>query len=246
MGRNTDQVGSDVEHLQWDAFTKWFARTWKPGEHVALIGPTGMGKTTLACGILPLRKYVMALDPKGGDSTLSSLQSRGFVRSGWPPSREQRKAINEGKPVRLIVGKIIKSVKDMDDHKVVLGAALEGAFEEGGWTVYVDELQLMADRRMMGLTGPIERNLIAARDRGVSMVTSFQRPAYVPRSASDQSRWIFVWTTRDIDVVNRLAEMVGRPKAEIRGAIHGLERHSVLLFSQNPTDPIRVIRPPKV
>jgi energy-coupling factor transporter ATP-binding protein EcfA2 len=237
---------STVEHMPWLKFTDWFAKAWKPGEHVALIGPTGMGKTTLACGILPLRKYVLAIDPKGGDSTLASLKARGFVRSGWPIDRSHRKEIREGRPVRLIVGPVVESTKDIPKQKQVFAAALDGAFDEGGWTVYIDELQLMADRRMLGFTTSIERNLIAARDRGVSMVTSFQRPAYVPRSAADQSRWVFVWSTRDVDVVNRLAEMVGRPKAEIRGAIGSLERHSVLLFSQNPLDPIRVVRPPKV
>lgn len=236
---------SDVEAMPWASFTKWFATAWKPGEHVALIGPTGTGKTTFAVGILPLRKYVLAIDPKAGDSTLKTLRRHGFRRSDWPPSRKDRKAIDDGEPVRLIVGPIVQSKEDLPKQRAAFARALDGAFNEGGWTVYVDELQLLADRRMMGLAGSIERNLIAARDRGVSMVTSFQRPANVPRSASDQSAWLAVWYTRDIDVVNRLAEMVGRPKAEIRGAVAGLERYALLLFSRNPNEPIRVIRPPK-
>jgi KaiC/GvpD/RAD55 family RecA-like ATPase len=235
----------DVEPMSWPAFTEWFAKAWKPGEHVALVGPTGTGKTTLAVGILPLRKYVLAMDPKGGDSTLKVLGRHGFSRSGWPPSRQQRKAIEQGQPMRLIVGPVVRSREDLPKQRQAFSAALDGAFDEGGWTIYVDELQLMADRRMMGLSGAIERNLIAARDRGVSMVTSFQRPANVPRSASDQASWLAVWYTRDIDVVNRISEMVGRPKAEIRGAVAGLEKYAVLLFSRNPSEPIRILRPPK-
>ncbi|MGH7485667.1 MAG: hypothetical protein ACREMY_08705 [bacterium] len=236
---------SNVEAMSWKPFLEWFKDAWKQGEHIALIGPTGTGKTTFACGILPQRKYVLALDPKGGDSTLASLQVKGFRRSSWPPTRQDRKDIAEGRPVRLIVGMPIVKKEDMEAHKGLLQAALDGAFEEGGWTVYLDELQMAADRRMMGLTNSIERNMIAARDRGVSMVTSFQRPAYVPRAASDQSTWLAVWITRDVDVVNRLAEMAGRPKAEIRGAVAGLERYDLLLFSRIPTEPIRVIHPPK-
>lgn len=236
---------SDVEAMSWPDFTDWFAKAWKPGEHVALVGPTGTGKTTLACGILPLRKYVMAMDPKGGDSTLKSLTKYGFHRSGWPPSRADRRSIEKGDPMRLIVGPIVRSKEDLPKQRTAFAQALDGAFDEGGWTVYVDELQLMADRRMIALSTSIERNLIAARDRGVSMVTSFQRPANVPRSASDQAAWLAVWYTRDIDVVNRLSEMVGRPRAEIRGAVGALEKYAVLLFSRNPSEPIRVIRPPK-
>jgi hypothetical protein len=236
---------SDVEPMGWAGFTKWFAGAWKPGEHVALVGPTGTGKTTLAVGILPLRKYVLAMDPKGGDSTLKALSKYGFRRSDWPPSRADRKAVEKGEPLRLIVGPVVRSKEDLPRQRIAFAQALDGAFDEGGWTVYVDELQLMADRRMIGLATSIERNLIAARDRGVSMVTSFQRPANVPRSASDQAAWLAVWYTRDLDVVNRLSEMVGRPRAEIRGAVAGLEKYAVLLFSRNPSEPIRVIRPPK-
>lgn len=236
---------SDVEALSWKEFQTWFQTAWKPGEHIALVGPTGTGKSTLACGILPLRKYVLAMDPKGGDSTLASLSKVGFERSQWPISREMRKRIEEGSPARLIVGPIIRTKEDLPKQRQTFQAALDGAFDEGGWTVYLDELQLMADRRMLGLTVSIERILIAARDRGVSLVSSFQRPANVPRSASDQSTWIAVYYTRDIDVVARISEMVGRPRAEIRGAVGGLERYSLLLFSRNPSDPIRVIRPPK-
>ena len=241
----TSRDASHVEPMTWVQFTAWFATAWKPGEHVALVGPTGTGKTTLACGILPLRKYVLALDPKGGDSTLSSLRRHGFRRSQWPPSRADRKSIENGEPVRLIIGNVIRRREDLPKHRASLAAALDAAFDEGGWTVYLDELQLAADRRMMGLGGSIERNLIAARDRGVSMVVAFQRPANVPRSAGDQSSWLAVWATRDVDVVNRLAEMAGRPKAEIRGAVSGLEKYSVLLFSRDPSEPIRVVRPPK-
>lgn len=238
-------MASDVEALKWGEFQEWFKDAWRPGEHVALIGPTGTGKSTLAVGILPLRKYVIALDPKGGDSTLSALERFGFVRSSWPPSRDVRKAIDEGRPARLIVGHTVRTRDDVPKHRDLLGKALDGAFDEGHWCVYIDELQMMADRRMMNLTASIERNLIAARDKGVSMVTSFQRPAYVPRAASDQSAWMAVAYTRDVDVVNRLAEMAGRPKAEIRGAVSGLERYAFLLFSRNPSEPIRVVRPPK-
>ena len=63
-----------VEALGWaDEFKPWFAEVWEPGQHLSVIAPTGAGKTTFVGGLLDLRRYVLALDPKGGDSTLSGL-----------------------------------------------------------------------------------------------------------------------------------------------------------------------------
>lgn len=234
-----------VEGVEWEDFAPWFASEWQQGEHVALVGPTGEGKTTVAAHLLLARKWVMACDPKGGDGTLAQLEGRGFQRiTQWPPPREIRQQIQEGKPARLIVGDRIRSRSERPKLRALLERALDGAFEDGGWTVYVDELQLAADRRFMNLGAPIEENLIAARDRGVSMVTSYQRPANVPRTASDQSTWLIVFYTRDVDVVGRLAEMMGRPKAEVRGAISELRKHCVLIVNRSPRLPMLVTIPP--
>ena len=43
--------------------------------------------------------------------------------------------------------------------------------------------------------------------------------------------------------MNRLAEVLGRPKPEIRGALEGLEEYSWLLVGRNPRDPVRVTLP---
>lgn len=235
----------DVISLTWTQFQTWFKAMWEPGQHVALVGPTGTGKTTLVVGFLPLRKYVLALDAKGGDSTLSTLEQHGFVRIGWPPSREIRKQIEEGQPARLIVGDRVRTTRDLPKLRRQIGLALRDAYDEEGWTVYCDELQIIADRRFMGLGASIERNLIAARDRKVSMVMSYQRPANVPPAAAEMSTWFITLYTRDRDVVARLAEMAGRYSGEMRGMIRGLPQYCVLVFSRDPRAPIIVTKADK-
>lgn len=235
----------DVTGMPWEEFLPWWKTVWKPGQHVALIGPTESGKSSFAVGVLPERKYVLGFDPKGGDSTLATLGWDRINTWRWPLPQPYQRDLDEGRPVRLIVGPKVTTTKDRPRLKTAIRDALTGAFDTGGWTLYVDELQLAADSRMMGLAPQLESIYIAARDKGVSMMGSFQAPRWVPRAASDQSAWMVIWYTRDVDVVNRLAEMTGRPKAEIRGAMRSLEPYACLIFSRNPRAPIVATRPPK-
>ena len=85
--------------------------------------------------------------------------------------------------------------------------------------------------------------LIAARDKGLSFVSSYQAPSWVTPHAAKMSTWVFVSYTRDTDVVNRLAEILGRPKPEIRGAVAGLDRYSWLCVGRDPREPIRLTLP---
>lgn len=212
-----------------------------------MIAPTGFGKTTLAVGFLDLHPHVLALDFKGGDSTLDKLRKKGFVRSSsWPlRSQDWRKIEDKGKEARYILGP--PKTRLSEQNAVVskyMKRVLDDVWEQGGWTLYLDELWLAAVA--MALGRDIETMLVSARSWGISIVSAFQRPAHVPRSASDQSTWLMIGYTRDTDVVNRLAEMTGRPKEEIRGVVRGIEEeHVVLVFSRKPTDPIIVTRAPR-
>lgn len=243
-----DVTEEPVIGVEWDAFLEQFRRRWAPGEHVAFIGPTGVGKTNVAGLVLPAcRKYVVATDPKGGDTTLSILERLGFVRiDRWPPPRRVFEDIADGKPARLIVGLPIRNEGDEKKNRELLRRAIVGVFELGGFTLYIDELQIATDLRMMNLRREIERNLIAARDRKVSVVSSYQKPANVPRTAADQATYLFVWNTRDDDVVKRIAEMMGRPKPEVRAAMRMLPKHFILFVSRDPYEPMILTNPPKL
>lgn len=238
----------DVHGMEWAQFADYFGRAWKQGEHVAFIGPTGEGKSTTAAAILGLRRFVLALDPKGGDSTLAATGYERLTGFGKSEQRMIGKRIENGEPARFIVGPIVHTREDMARQRPLFKHVLTSAFEQGGWTVYVDELQVLADRRLMNLGGDAEALLIAARDKGVSFVSSYQRPANVPRTASDQAKWMVTFYTRDTDVVGRLAEMAGQSKAVMRGAVQGLGEapYTCLVFSNKPRLPIIVTRAPEL
>lgn len=237
-------MGKSVTAMPWPEFKEWFRDVWKPGQHVALIGPTGMGKTTFAKGILESRKYVLAFDPKGGDDT---LKATGYERlTKWPLTERIKNSIAEGNPARFIVGPEVHTDEDFERMRVMHDRVLKDAFNMGGWTVYLDEFQVLTDRRIMGLGGRAEKLLIAARAKKSSVVTAYQAPAWVPTSASRQATWVGMWYTRDEDVIKKTAAIMGRPWKELKEIMEELPPYHILVVGQDPRAPLVLTSAPKV
>lgn len=227
--------------MEWAGeFLPWFDTNWHPGQHIAAIGPTGQGKSTFTGQILRLRKYVLALDAKGGDGTLDKL---GWPRiTSWPPSRQVRQDIADGLPARLVVGGRARTEREYEELRELMSTVIDAAFAEGGWTLSIQELQIIAD--MMALKKRVERNLIAARDRASSIVAEYQAPAWVPTAASRQATWGVVWPTRDDDVIVSLAKKFGRSREVLGEALYALPDYHVLVIGLNPRMPMILTHPP--
>lgn len=244
----------EIVGREWRRVIADMRQEWEPGQHVTIIAPTHQGKTTVLCSLLNDcgRKYVLALDPKGGDSTLAGLGWSRIDRLPDPDPwyrfwhKDIYERMADGEPYRRIVGRIVHTKRELDALKVDLRHTLDRSFELGGFTVAVDEFQLLAAKSMMDLGTEVERLLIAARDKGVSVITLFQAPRWVPRAAVDQSEYCFVGLTRDRDVIDRLSEILGRERAEVEGAVQGLEirDYSWIVARNNPRRPLIVTRPP--
>jgi len=240
---------SKVVALSPEDFQAWWAGSWEQGEHVTLIAATGSGKTTLGAYLCSVRKWALALDAKGMDSTLAAT---GWQRvTKWPLPRSMRAQVRDGQVVRVVVGKRVKSDKEFDANAAMMRRVLADAWAQGRWTVWADEGQLLADRRFGDAGDRLEKMLIAARDRGISLVYAVQRPQ-IGRStpsanaAFSQATWLFIARTRDDRVADRVAEIAGRPAAEMRGLIAGLPRYWWACLSLDPHEPVRLVKPPKL
>jgi hypothetical protein len=241
---NEDADESKVVAVPWETFRRWFKDTWQPGQHVALIGPTGEGKSTFAVGILADRKWVLALDPKGGDKTLSESGFQAIY--AWPPSSRTRDEIADGKPARLIVSGSVRTDADLAKLVDLMKKTTAGVRAEGGWTLYADEFQLLADRRMYGLDKQIEALLVAARARGTSVVTSFQAPAWVPKAATRQATFCVIWPTRDVDMIKTVAQSMGRTWQEVVAAVHELPPFHSLVIPKRVHAPMVITKAPRL
>ena len=243
----------DVPRVPWEAFLKSFR--WKPGEHILIYGTTGRGKTTLAGYLLPLRKYVVALDFKGDDP--------GLLRWGWPsspqwpipnerrlltPRVEQRRGrrVAVVDPIRVRLAPPVITREDRGLAAEVFESCLEDVLRVGRWCVYVDELLLAVDRREYDLEDPIRRILVSGRSRGASIVNSTQSLRGIPARAYDQPTHFIMIPPRDWYGIERLEEVTGLGRG-LRPLLGGLGKHDFLYASGDkylisrapkPSDPV--------
>lgn len=268
---------AEVVWLDWEQYLAWLsgrlthARTawgervklgpaWGPGEHKALIGPTGEGKTTHAVGILGLRKYVIALDPKGEDETLSAS---GYVRVGsiWQDSirwrmahredakiwRDIWKRIDDGREARIIVGGPADDDAQFTALKKLMDDTIQFCRYAGGFTQYCDEFEIASSRDMFALGPVINLSLISARRKGISVVNSYQAQAWVSKHAIRQARLGVMWPTGDRDMIENVARGLGRDKNKVAEAVDLLPPfHTLTIPRSKRGGPMVITHAPRI
>lgn len=205
--------------VPWDVFVREHFR-WEQGQHVALIGPTGRGKTSALIEILQQRQYVAVLATKPRDKTMQYLISHGYdLYRKWeniPASRSPRRVIWPD-----------ATTIDSDEVQLrVFRDAYARIYREGGWTLVIDEgwwisevLKLKKEMRMMWGQG---------RALGISHVVGTQRAAWIPTEMYDQSRWLLYWRENRRDELMKLAGFTSHDPALVRYIIANLEEFQVL------------------
>lgn len=258
LADDPEALSAQVVWLDWQAYLGWMAgkvrkaeTAWgetvklgpplAPGQHMALIGPTGCAKTTHAVGTLDAcRKYILALDPKGEDET---LVASGFVRvrqlpreglKAWTARgedqktwREIQKRIDAGRPAKVIVGG--GSRTDAEDIRLqqLMRDAITYSRHAGGWTLLIDEFELLSSQRMFKLGPLIERMLITARRDKTSVVTTFQAPAWVSKHATRQARKAVIYP-QDGDMIKNIAQGMARDWRTVGAAVDELPEFHTL------------------
>lgn len=212
---------SSVERLSWEAFLERFV--WQQGEHVALIGPTGSGKTTLALGLLPLRQYVIAYGTKPKDRTLDTL----VKSSGWKLVRTVEKMPNVIRgATRIVFWPKFVTPADQPRQAYEIAQSMNEAFVRGGWCLFIDELWYM--EKVLGLTLLVQSLLTQGRSIGLSIVAGTQRPAHVTLLIYDQCTHLFLWRDNDERNLKRLSGINGLNAETIRSTVATLAPHEVL------------------
>lgn len=219
---NLAQLTRVAPRVPWDKFTKQ-EFIWGTGEHVALIGPTGQGKTTLLMNLLPMHPFVTVFATKPRDKSMDRLIEGGYQKL------ERWQSLDPAQVPRRVLWPNASRLDSTEYQRHVFHTAFGAIYREGGWTVALDETWYMVNT--LGLGMDIKMYLLQARALDISLVCATQRPANVPLEIYDQSSHLFFWRDNDETNLKRLGGISYRSAAMIRQIVSNLEQFQVLYIN---------------
>lgn len=243
-----------MPRVPWATLERSLSRTWAPGEHVTVIGPTGSGKTHLALELAELRPYILVLAAKRVDPLVAELQAKGYHVTAdlgeimWTQTRD-------GEPARPVYSKVVfwpqtsenvTAAGRLEIQAKAFRKAMDWADKTGKWAVLVDETMWLADR--LRLDKELDALWFQGRTQGLSVIACAQRPSRVPRLAFSQATYLFIGKfgdKRDIETLRDISSNI--PRELIESAIYSLDfdRHEFLFLDTKKNQLAITIAPPR-
>lgn len=229
--RTAAMVNNVAPRIPWDEFLGSHF-VWRrtddegnpSGEHIAMIGPTGQGKTTLTLNLFPLHPFTVVFGTKKTDSSLDKFVKSGFMR------QEHWQSLDARHFPRRIIWPQPRKLSDMVPYqRQVFTDAIEHIYAEGHWDLVIDEGYYLDE--VLKLGGMLRLIYTQIRSAGVSIVLGTQRPAWVPVEVYDQSTHLFFWRDNDKRNLQRLQEVSLIHAQAIKEIVPNLENHQVLYLN---------------
>jgi hypothetical protein len=212
--------------LSYDAWLAQMRSYWRQGEHVALLGPTGSGKTFTARDICAIRDWCVVLAVKPQDDTLSH-----FTR-GDPPYTRTKKWPLAYNVQRAVMSIPPDSLNDMTQASRVY-TVLNGLFKSGGYCVLLDDTGYITG--ILKLKRQVTQLLNVGRSHGLSIVTAATQAtsvaANIPSETVRQVKHVLMWRFEDERDVDACAAICGLPRKLMQAAMQQL-----LVYNDASTD----------
>jgi energy-coupling factor transporter ATP-binding protein EcfA2 len=228
--RRLARMANNAPRVPWQDFVR-DVFDWHHGEHVAMIGPTGQGKTTLMRSILPLHPFAVIMATKPRDRSMTALERSGFVIF------DRWRSIDPRAIPKRILWPDASRIDSEKAQAAVFRDAFARIYREGAWTIAIDELWYM--HNVLKLGPEIRTYMLQSRALDISVVNSTQRPAWVPTEVYDQSTHLFFWRNNDARAQRRLGEINMIDSDIVRDVIGNLERHQTLYIDARTGQMVR-------
>jgi hypothetical protein len=254
----TTPVDPDVDapFLPWAELFAHLETTFKQGDHVAIIGPTGTGKTHMALEIAEIRDWVLVVACKPKDPLITDAVKRGYYRI---PGNSLEIPYTDGKPVhnRVIywprlpdgaAGKVAKHnllKAEKAIQQPLVGGALGYVRRQGNWCLVIDEGTWVC--RDLKLQTDIDSALQNFRTLNASIIILGQRPAWMGKYVMSQPSHIFLFQTSQHDDLKSLGEISGVNNHIVRQVVAQLDHktHECLYIGTRSRELYRTIAPPR-
>lgn len=224
--------------MPWEEFDPMFFKAHKQGEHVAIVGPNGSGKTQLGlslCKIIgrrltterpPRPARVTVLQYKPRDETVQRIVGDWPIITKWPPKYGQEHCIvwPRGGPPSTAAAR----------QRRVFGPLLDKMYQDGNQTVYIPEAAYFERPQPagLGLTGTMEQFWSTARSLKLTVISDTQRPRHVTVLMWTEPAWIFIYKVKSHNDLKALAEYCSDYYYEIREIVPKLGEHECLCLRQ--------------
>jgi hypothetical protein len=216
----------------------YFHARWEQGEHVSLIGPTGVGKTFFKRYLLRRRSYVTTFVTKDSDSELSKIfreEEFDIQRGAWDGGSDE--------PLIALWPQIGKRQSEEDFfmmQRYYFRKAIHEAFHQKAWTLDFDEVSYMCD--FLHMDRLMRWLLQQGRSDKITVVAATQRPAWIPRAFYSMPSWLVFWGNRDAEDLKRIAGLGGVDGKVLRAEVSTLKHREILIVhNRHPYERIRTL-----